>query len=108
MDVFGAKVLGRALQPGVEVVNAGTRVQVCLERGVLGRRKQRSLSEGHGKNRRNQKRYGGKGLWEPHAVSQRKVRNQETVEPLTRGRATEWNIGRRMRRASIIAIGQKR
>src|SRR5437899_4827569 len=43
----------------------------------FGRRKQRSLPEGHRKNWRDQRWFGGKGLWKPSAISQRQVRNQE-------------------------------
>src|ERR1700693_242746 len=77
MDVFGAKLLGRALQPGIETINAGSCLQVCCERGFLCRAKEHSLPEGHGKNWRNQKWDGEKGLWKRSAFSQRKVRNQE-------------------------------
>src|SRR5712675_20166 len=79
MDVSGAKILGWPIQRGNETIITESRVQVCSERCVLRRGRQRSLPEGHGKSWRDQSRNGDAGVRPSSARSGSEVHHQEAL-----------------------------
>src|SRR5882724_5010957 len=79
MDVSRAKILGRPIQRRNETIIAQSRVQVCSERCVLRRGRQRSLPESHGKSWRDQIRNGDAGLRQSSARLESEVHHQEAL-----------------------------
>lgn len=60
MDVSGPLALGRKVQWGIEAPDAGPRISICGERGVLNRANEYSVAESRRKNRRRFERKAGK------------------------------------------------